>query len=331
MTPTSRHTLLLAIAAALAACGDGAERPSRAAPAAPPPATKAAATQSADDLPEVADPRRFLDTMPLRWAEWETSSPADRAARLRELGIAPIRRDSATGPVVEGYDPDGERVEDFHFVDFSGDGVADVIYDGAWFTVQEGSLGALEGTHVKLYHVIGGRAVPVTEHHGSVQRIWKGGPGEPLSFRTMHHGCCADPQWSLTFFRPQRRGDTVRYEPYRHVVGREDLEIPKQFMAPPRRFTVNQDGYLLRSTPRIAGSAAGWDDGTGGNAMAVYGQGARGTAVAERRDTTGRVWWFVRMDGRTPPREAQFEDDPKSRTPTDRLGWMSSRFLTVVP
>ena len=283
------------------------------------------------DLPEAADPRRFLDTIPLRWADWEANPPTNRAARLRELGITPIRRDSVTGPVVDGYDPDGERVEDFHFVDFSGDGVADVIYDGAWFTVQEGSLGALEGTHVKLYHVIGGRAVPVTEHHGSVQRIWKGRPGEPLSFRTMHHGCCADPQWSLTFFRPQRRGDTLSYEPYRNVLGRNDLEIPEQFMASPRRFTVNQDGYLLRSTPRIAGSAAGWPDGTGGNAMAAYGTGARGTAVAERTDPTGRVWWFVRMDGATPPREAQFEDDPKSRTPTDRLGWMSSRFLTVAP
>ena len=329
MTPSLRRTVLLTLAAALTACGDGAERPSEAAPAPPEPSAQAAA-QDSGDLPEFADPRRFLDTIPLRWAAWETNPPADRAARLRELGITPIRRDSATGPVVDGYDPDGERVQDFHFVDFSGDGVADVIYDGAWFTVQEGDLGALEGTHIKLYHVVGGRAVPVMEHHGSVQRIWKGRPGEPLSFRTMHHGCCSDPQWSLTFFRPRRRGDAVRYEPYRSVLGREDLELPTQFMSSPRRFTVDQDGYLLRSTPAIAGSAAGWPDGTGGNAMAAYGRGARGTAIAERRDTTGRVWWFVRMDGRTPPRDAQFVDDPNSRTPTDRLGWMSSRFLTVV-
>jgi len=331
MPHTTRRTLLLAIAAAVTACGDAPERPAPAASVSAPKTAVPAASSNDTDLPELADPRRFLDTVPLRWAEWEVNPPADRAARLRELGITPIRRDSVTGPVVDGYDPDGERAEDFHFVDFSGDGVADVIYDGAWFTLREGDLGALEGTHIKLYHVIGGRAVPVTEHHGSVQRIWKGRAGEPLSFRTMHHGCCADPQWSLSFFRPLRRGDTVSYEPYRNVMGREDLEIPKQFMASPQRFTVNQDGYLLRSTPRIAGSAAGWPNDTGGNAMAAYGRGARGTAVAERRDTTGRVWWFVRMDGRTPPRDAQFVDDPNSRTPTDRLGWMSSRFLTATP
>lgn len=331
MTRISQRTLLVAIAAALTACGDATERPSGAAPAASPPAAKAAEREDAGDLPEVADPRRFLDTLPLRWAEWETAPPANRAARLRELGITPIRRDSATGPVVDGYDPDGERVEDFHFVDFSGDGVADVIYDGAWFTVQEGDLGAMEGTRIKLYHVVGGRAVPVAEHHGSVQRIWKGRPGEPLSFRTMHRGCCADPQWSLTFFGAKRHGDTVRYEPYRNVLGRNDLEIPEQFMSSPRRFTVSQDGYLLRSTPRVAGSAAGWRDGSGGNAMAAYGRGATGTAIAERRDTTGHAWWFVRMDGRTPPRDAQFVDDPNSRTPTDRLGWMSTRFLSPMP
>jgi hypothetical protein len=329
MPHTFPRTLLLALAATLIACGDAAEHPSKAAPAASRTAAPAE-PRTGGDPPEFADPRRFLDTIPLRWADWETKPPADRAARLRELGITPIRRGSATGPIVDGYDPDGERLEDFHFVDFSGDGVADVIYDGAWFTVQEGELGALEGTRIKLYHVIGGRAVPVTEHHGSVQRIWKGRPGEPLSFRTLHRGCCADPQWALTFFRPQRRGDTVSYAAYRIVMGREDLEIPKQFMTP-RRFTVNQDGYLLRSTPRIAGSAAGWPGGTGGNAMAAYGRGARGTAIAERRDTTCRVWWFVRMDARTPPRDAQFVEDPNSRTLTDRLGWMSSRFLSPAP
>lgn len=75
-----------------------------------------------------------------------------------------------------------------------------------------------------------------------------------------------------------------------------------------------------------------WDER--GNVMAEYGRGARGTALAERTDSTGRVWWFVRMDGATPPRDAHIsapEDHAGRVLPTDRLGWMSSRFLAPAP
>ncbi|HYR11292.1 MAG TPA: hypothetical protein VEQ60_26155, partial [Longimicrobium sp.] len=117
-----------------------------------------------------------------------------------------------------------------------------------------------------------------------------------------------------------------------------EMEIPTRFLAAPRRFTVANDGYLLRGSPRVQNTKAGeypewyeWDDR--GNVMAEYGAGARGIAIAERTDSTGRVWWFVRMDGATPPRAAQAEPvDHDNRVLTiDRLGWMSSRFLTPDP
>ena len=292
------------------------------------------------DPPDFADPRLFLDLDSLDWARWETGAPADRDARLRELGIRPVRADSVFEfDASTGYDPNGERAQDFHFVDFSGDGVADVIYDGAWYVRNENGFGAMEGNHLKLYQVIGGRAVEVMDHHGSVQRIWKGAPGQPASFRTVHYGCCSDPAWSIEYFRPVRTGDTVRFERRHGVQGRAEMDIPTRFMATPRRFTVANDGYLLRGSPRVQDSKAGeypewyeWDDR--GNVMAEYGRGARGIALAERADSTGRVWWFVRMEGGTPPRDAQTSapHDPAGREmPVDRLGWMSSRFLTVEP
>lgn len=324
----------------LAACTDAADRPADAgaAPASPLTPTRAAAPGD-PELPEWDDPRRFLDLSPLRWEDWETQRPADPAARLRALGITPIRRDSTDqieyDPAETGdHDPNGERVEDFHFIDFSGDGVADVIYDGPWFMRNtDGEVGAGEGGQLRLYQVVRGRAVAVFESHASLQRVWPGRPGEPVTFRTVHYGCCSDPQWGIQFFRPVLHGDTVRYDAYREVMGREGLEIPARFMDAPRRFTVSSDRYLLRAGPRIDDSAdAVWPRWEGrGNALAEYGRGARGTAIAERTDSTGRVWWFVRMAAETPPRHAQITDHTESHVPTDRLGWMSSRFLAADP
>ncbi|HEX2208672.1 MAG TPA: hypothetical protein VHG93_13380 [Longimicrobium sp.] len=304
------------------------------------PAAPAVAAREAAEPPDFADPRRFLDLDSLRWREWETDPPAGRMARLRELGITPVRTDSTVEfDPADGYDPNGENVKDFHFVDFSGDGVADVIYDGPWFIRNENGFGALEGSHVKLWQVIGGRAVLVLDHHGAIQRMWKGHAGQPLAFRTLHHGCCADPEWKLQYHRPVRRGDTVRYELHHHVMGREGLELPVRFLDAPRRFTVANDRYLLRAAPRVQDTVGpgeeDWYTWNGrGNVVAEYGRGAHGTALAERTDSTGRVWWFVRMDGATPPLAAQSqapEDEHGRRAPVDRLGWMSSRFLTPAP
>lgn len=309
---------------------DAAEAPSAKSPARAPAAAEGA-------LPDEADPRLFLSMDSLRWSTWETQPPADRDARLRELGIRPIRADSAVEfDPSDGYDPNGERAQDFHFVDFSGDGVADVIYDGPWFARNDaGEFGAAEGVKLKLWQVIGGRAVLVMEHHGSVQRVWRRA-GAPTSFRTVFHGCCSDPEWVIEYFRPVVSADTVRFEPWHRVMGREELQIPTTFLPAPRRFTVANDRYLLRSAPRVDDAPDDvWPRWEGhGNALAEYGRGATGTAIAEQADSTGRVWWFVRMDGRTPPTAAQMDgpvDSAGRPLPTDRLGWMSSRFVTPRP
>ncbi len=329
----------------LAACsGDGGDVSSAAHAAAAPPAASSAqqpaTRQTEPDLPDFADPRLFLSLDSLRWAEWETQPPADRDARLRALGIQPIRADSVVEfDPADGYDPNGERADHFHFVDFSGDGVADVIYNGPWFSRNDdGEFGAAEGTKLKLYQVIGGRAVQVMEHHGLIQRVWKGGAGQPVAFRSVHYGCCSDPTWSIEYHRPARRGDTVRFEAYHRVMGRAEMQIPTRFLDAPRRFSVANEGYALRASPRVQASPTAnedWPTWKGhGNALAEYGRGARGTAIAEQADSTGRVWWFVRMDGATPPRDAQMDppvDHAGRVLPIDRLGWMSSRFLVPQP
>ena len=329
-----QRMLLLAGMASMLACNDAANRASDVKVGTVAPAKQSAAQAAASkdaDPPEIADPRQYLNLERMRWEGWETQPPADRFARLRELGITLNRRESAE-PGEDGEDPMGERAEDFHFVDFSGDGVPDVIYDGPWFELNsDGQLSAMEGTRLKMFQVIGGRAVEVMEQHGSIKRLWKARPGDPPSLLIEHIGCCSEELWSVSFYRPVLAGGKVEYQHYRTILGRQEIDVPKQFTGPARRFTVTQDGYLLRAEPRIDTTDVWPNWGGRGNAMAVYTKGARGTAYAERRDATGRVWWFVRMDGRTPPTEAQIRDEPDSPVLTDRIGWMSSRFLATTP
>ena len=329
----------------LAACSErpaanAASAGQRSAPATDSPQAPAV-SRGVPDLPDFVDPRRFLDLDGLRWAEWETRPRGDHAARLHALGIRPLRSDStgAREPFdtteMAGYDPYGERAGDYHFMDFTGDGVDDVIYSGAWYERNENGFGALEGTRIKLYQVMDGRAVQVLSYPGAVQRIFRGARGQPISFRVVTHGCCADPQWSADYFAPTRAADTVKYAPYRRVMGREGIVMPARYMDRQRPFTVSNDRYLLRESPGIDPKTADGEDWYRweghGNALAEYGRGARGIALAEQTDSTGRVWWFVRMDGGTPPISAQLTPAPDDPLPTDRLGWMSSRFLRVEP
>ena len=302
-------------AADAASARDGGAAASAAAPAQP-------SARDEPELPDFGDPRAFLDLRldSARWARWETQPPGGRDARLRALGIVPSRGD--------GY---GEEAADFHFVDFSGDGVADVIYDGGWYELRDGSFAALEGGRVKLYQVLGDSAHEVLHSYGSLQRVWRGAAGEPASLRMIHQGCCGDPYLGAEYLRPVRMGDTVRYQAFRRVDATNAMRMPERLMDAPRRFTVRNEGYLLRTTPAIVTAEVedGWQGH--GNALAVYGPGARGIALAEQADSTGRVWWFVKMDGRTPPTSSMVEDLTEQPVTTDRLGWMSSRFLDVEP
>jgi hypothetical protein len=291
------------------------------------------AVSAAPQPPDAGDPALFLDLDSLRWSTWETARPADDEARLRELGIRLVRSDDPRGQKAPGapYDPDsyGEEARDYHFVDFSGDGVADVVYSGPWYEVREGQFAALEGSLTRLYQVMDGRAVLVRTFTGALQRVWKGPAGGPVSFRTVHWGCCGEPHWEISYHAPRIAGDTVVFEPYLRVVGREGMVMPTRFLDAPRPFTVKNDRYLLRASPGMdppLDYEEPWEDR--GNALAEYRAGARGVALAEQADATGRVWWFVRMDGSAggllDAQYARIQDDV---IPMDRLGWMSSRFL----
>jgi hypothetical protein len=206
--------------------------------------------------------------------------------------------------------------------------VADVVYAGpAVGRNESGEIWAREGDLLIVWQVIGGRAVRVFEHYGTLQDVWRFTDRGPPLLRVVQYGCCAETNNFIEYFRADSRGDTVRFVPIARILHSTHHTAVTRPLPRRRPFTVNADGYTLRHTPEI--SSTGEFDWEGrGNASADYGRGARGVALAESTDATGRVWWYVLMDGETPPLAASYTEEPGNPVPLDRLGWMSSRFLT---
>lgn len=325
----------LALIATLAACsGDSHERGAEKESASPgarslaPEAGESQVDEYWSGLPDFENLAELLDADTFRMDEWEMQTAGDRDARLKALGIERIRVDR-DDPLYSAEHA-GQTAEAFRFVDFSGDGVADVIYGGApWFRNEEGEVGTADGSQLILWQVMDGRAVQVLDAPTSLQRAWRGKPGEPLRLRTVQHGCCDERHILIEYHAPQLRGETVRYHVTRRIVGSTNNRAPRALFSRPRPFTVMQDRYRLRHEPDVRERM----EDSESNVQAEYRQGARGLALAESRDSTGRVWWYVLMDGRTPPDTAavSFAFDEERDVPEDRLGWMSSRFLTETP
>jgi|GEM_PF-2418344 len=315
----------LVLIATLAACSDD----TREAPArdAEPPADTAGARALAPAparvpvserwkrIPDLWAPAEFLALDSMAWSPWETAV-GDKRGELRRLGV----------PVVKGEDV-GQRMEHFHFADFTGDGVADVIYAGpAIGRDEKGEVWAREGDLLVMWRVTGGRAVQLFEHYGTLQGVTTFDHGPPL-LRVVQYGCCAETNNFIEYFSGESRADGYRFVPLARILHSTHHPAVTRPLPRYRPFLVNADRYTLRHTPEI--SSAGELDWAGhGNASADYGRGARGIALAESTDATGRVWWYVLMDGETPPLAAAYTEEPGNPVPLDRLGWMSSRFLT---
>lgn len=108
------------------------------------------------------------------------------------------------------------------------------------------------------------------------------------------------------------------------------MALPDKRM-PTKRFVVRNDKYKLREQPVIDDKHDEQEsDFEGmpiyGNALAEFGKGSKGEAIAEKPDETGRVWWFVIMDGDAKVEYDRFYGDQKA----SKAGWMSSRFLEVL-
>jgi hypothetical protein len=261
----------------------------------------------------------LLERNEFDWSAWEIDVGDKRALLDRFLGDCPnLGSRSDLGPV-EG---------NFHFLDFSGDGVADLVYSGEIWYCDEGYF---EGMMTRLYQSRNGKLAEIASSIGHITGAWRAGPWEPITFLVREDGCCGA-EWAVYhFLHPARAPDgSMTYTAGNYVYSQGYVELPEVRFDLPRPFSVQQNEYNLRSSPEIPE----YQD----NILAVYGIRATGIAVGEATGPDGRVWWFVVMDA--PYRPLRVRDDSYETYVGQRglpgsggryVGWMSSRYLYALP
>jgi hypothetical protein len=251
------------------------------------------------------------------WKRWEVSvskEVEDQIIKsLEQKHIDYINTIYSRAQVQEEEAP--KRSDFLHFLDFSGDGNLDVLF------VLTPSVWGLESDVVILIQNIHGKYVEVLEVIGEVVDIWYTSSRQPFYFRILNYGCCSDPHNFIEDYSPQITDGKLSYNLSRRILLLEPVKLPEKLFATPKTFVVKNDTYNLRYSPSI-------DDAS----FVQFTKGAKGLALAEEKDGTDRIWWFVLMDANNPI--VKIEDfsykGANSAMPADLLGWMSSRYLEEV-
>ena len=257
---------------------------------------------------QLSNPAFLFREDALDWRVWEAPLAGHRDELLTKLGICDNR-------LVR---------EQLHLVDFTGDGLVDLVYSGA---IHYCDAGGNEGTVTFLYHNRAGKLIQIAHLQGEITRLLRPLPGQPVTVEVTDRGCCGNLYVMRALHVPGWKGDSLTYQESTTLQYTQDTDLPKRYFPAPRPFRVSQERYKLRVAPQVDDTTSNALGDATGNTVEVYGRGAAGLALADTTDATGRTWWFVLMDAATPPRPQR---PGGTATRGYHAGWMSSRFLEPI-
>lgn len=236
----------------------------------------------------------LLPCAPFRWSEWEIAGARPDSATLDSLGICPHVAAQPTS---------------FHWMDADGDGLPDLVFSGptAWCTTDP------EGSTTAIYLNRRGSLVLAIHEGGAIAAIWRPIPGQPVSLLLEYSFGERLSEHHYILYTPAVAGDSVVFRQAGAFAIAPETRLPDRLLAHPVPFAIPAGGepLPLRTVPDGADST---------NAVLTLEPGSRGIALAERRDTAGRTWWFVRMDAATYS-ETTIDD------PMRFMGWVPARGL----
>lgn len=210
------------------------------------------------------------------------------------------------------YITNSDLYKSTHLIDINSDGKLDVIY--------EGPSGA-EGDKVQIFLYEKDKFTNVFEGYQNLQSL-NIENGKLKSFILLNFGCCADYNESQVQYFVNNK---FEIKPLFERTKVSYIHPPKSIFKSPIKFKVINDKYTLRSSPLVDDTATYiWDKVTEGNWVERFPKGSTGYAWAEKKDKTGRIWWFVEME---PLKSQKGSSHGDEFIPTRHLGWMSSRFL----
>jgi len=217
----------------------------------------------------------------------------------------------------------------YHIVDVDGDALPDAIYDGPNLQCDGARL---EGVRTRILLNRPDGPALAFDTLGTITAVTRPLPRAPIHFTFSTRGCCGDFRVITASYVPARDGDSLRFVPSTRTVWYGLMEMPTAWLPEAIPFEVASETYNLRYAPVIDNTVNPREppDWRLGNVLAQYTMGARGVALAESADETGRVWWYVLMEDVPRPTWVSVDARLGADTPAAarRFGWMSSRYLT---
>jgi hypothetical protein len=213
--------------------------------------------------------------------------------------------------------------EFIHTVDFSRDGLPDIIYSG--YVGQESNV-----TIFLIYNA--GTFEEVFAGCGDLVALEHLSNWSPLRFRIFNYACCGDFRHFIEDYVPHRKNGKLSYVLSNRILVDSRIKPPKKFFETSKFFKIENEQYNLRTGPIIDDKVFDTEWGEAkGNVIAVYVNGSIGQAISSKMDETGRMWWFVIMNSSNNKIWELYHhhDGCNSKEKADLAGWMSSRFLNV--
>jgi hypothetical protein len=213
----------------------------------------------------------------------------------------------------------------FHIVDFDKDGLDDIIFHG--FVANEIELILFfknEEYYFRKVLSTGGYPIYISDPNDNY----------PMSFVLKQYPCCADYVSIIENIQPSNLPGEFKYL----ITSKEsycDLEcciFPNRFFQYTFKFITTQPKTSLRITPFIDDTTSYLIPGVNskGNSVAKYPIGSIGVALAEAKDSTARIWYFVKMLNNIKPIENFLHGGFMDTLDYYSYGWVSSRVIKKI-
>jgi len=206
------------------------------------------------------------------------------------------------------YQP-SDLVKSIYAIDFNGDDLLDIIYDGP--TGGEQNITQLflnKGDH---YEKVFSAYQDVIKADFSSNRL--------NSFTLINPGCCADPQIVEYYYSVIYADNKPTFKLDKTIGYLSQTEKPKKQLSSPKIFSVLIDNAKLRSDCYILDNVEHPVYGGNGNAIANYKLGAKGIALGIKKDKNIE-WVYAIMDANNKIDSCDFPTFKEQ--PTEIRGWI---------
>jgi|GEM_PF-2086311 len=253
----------------------------------------------------------------LKWSKYEAKIPQDEKIKTIETIDDDLLIFLKSNNILE------DKAKNFRFFDYNFNGKYEIFYSGDAGTDSERTL---------IFQLNeNGEYEKVFDEFGIIIDFKQLYPLLPNSIVLYDETCCGGILKGYRVFFPVLFNEKIDFVESISYWSVKETKLPSTFFSKPVPFKVTNNSYNLRLSPKIEDDKYYPFLNITGNVIGKYNAGARGFAISEETDQTGRIWWFVVIINNEKTHQSIITQ-PGSRNLEDTslfysFGWMSSRFL----